>query len=184
MLALLTLLSTASAQTTLSASPMGALGFTLHNIGDFAVNLEHQRGPHGVLLEASGLHVHGNPTHTTLIGGGIGYRLHFGQGSFAGVLAGAKGGHSKYKYEHSSGNLDAHWRYEVRQASLIPHIGHRWHVGDHLRITARFGLGVGQHWLATEERGEEIQAATQLLSDRLQFTPIKLDSELSLGWTF
>lgn len=154
------------------------------NIGDFAVNLEHQRGQHGLLLEASGLHVHGNPTHTTLIGGGLGYRYHFGEGSFAGVLVGAKQGHAKFKYDYLSGDLDSHWRYEVRQTSVIPHIGHRWELGEHLRITARLGVGLGQHQVQTDVEDPGVAAATELLEDRLQFTPLKLDSELSLGWAF
>lgn len=184
MLVLLALLSPAHAQTTLSASPLGALGFTLHNIGDFAVNLEHERGRHGLLLEASGLHVHGNPTHTTMIGGGLGYRFHFGEASFAGLLVGAKQGHSKYKYAHMAGNTEDYWRFEVQQRSLIPHIGHRWSLGEHLRITARLGVGVGQHTLSTRVTEDGIKEAEQLLADRLQFTPVKIDSELSLGWRF
>lgn len=184
MLVLLALLSPAHAQTTLSVSPLGALGFTLHNIGDFAVNLEHERGRHGMLLEASGLHVHGNPTHTTLIGGGLGYRFHLGEASFAGVLVGAKQGHAKYKYDSLSGDTESHWRFDVQQRSVIPHIGHRWALGEHLRITARLGVGVGKHILSTEVTDEGVVAAEALLADRLQFTPVKIDSELSLGWCF
>ena len=186
MLVVLSILSAAAAaaETTLSVSPLGVLGFTLHNVGDYAINVEHVRGRHGAMIEASGIHVHGDPTHTTLIGGGVGYRFHLEGGAFFGAIAGTKRGFAKYYYDHEADNHDDHWRYEVQQRSLIPHLGYRWEVGERLRISARLGVGWAQHAVSTDVTAEGIDAATTLLEDRLQFSPVKIDSELSAGFRF
>lgn len=125
-------------ETTVNVSPMGVLGFTLHNIADFALNVEHVRGHHGALLEAAGLHHHGDPTHTTLLGGNLGYRYHFDSGAFIGVIGGFKLGASKYFLDAAH---QRHWTTQVRHMQLIPHVGQRWTLGERLCLTARFGAG-------------------------------------------
>jgi hypothetical protein len=150
------------------ANLAGGLGFTMHNVGDFALGVEQHLGAHhGVLVEGTFVHVHGNPTHATTFGGQAGWRYH-GQreesSPFFGVLAGYEQGFA---------------------VSVVPHVGYRWNLGKHAAITARFGGGYGD-WRITPE-GDATQApdeALGLLRDRLQFTPVKLDSELSVGVRF
>jgi hypothetical protein len=168
------------------ANLAGGLGFTMHNVGDFALGVEQHLGAHhGVLVEGTFVHVHGNPTHATTFGGQAGWRYH-GQreesSPFFGVLAGYEQGFAKYDKEEHGGPF---WRYGLRHVSVVPHVGYRWNLGKHAAITARFGGGYGD-WRITPE-GDATQApdeALGLLRDRLQFTPVKLDSELSVGVRF
>lgn len=176
---LLACLSAARAETVAYASVSGTLGFLLENVGDYAVGAEHVFGPHhGLLLEGTLIHVHGDPTHSTTKGLQLGYRYHWDR-AFVGLVAGYEVGRSKYFPGEHPGPYDA---YGLRHLSLIPHIGYRFEPGEHLRVTVRFGAGYGSWQITPEEEGDAAQMA--LIQDRLQFTPIKLDSELSLGWRF
>ncbi len=178
-LALLAWLSPAHAETTAYVSFSGALGFLLENMGDFAVGVEQRLGQHhGVLLEGTFIHVHGDPTHATTYGAQLGYRYHF-EHAFLGLVAGYEMGGAKYFIAEHGGPYDA---FSIRHLSLVPHLGYRWDLGEHLAVTARFGAGLGSWEIQPEGAGTEAEA--QLLRDRLQFTPVKLDSELSLGWRF
>lgn len=180
MIALLAALSVAHAETVAYASLSGGLGFLMENMGDFAVGVEQRLGEHhGLLAEGTLIHVHGDPTHATTLGGQAGYRYHLGQ-TFIGVVAGYEVGHAKYFTAEHGGPYE---RYALRHLSVIPHLGYRWAPGEHLAITARFGAGYGT-WDIKPEQGAGDAAQMQLLQDRLQFTPIKLDSELSVGWRF
>lgn len=179
-LLLLGLLSpSASAATVLYGNLAGGLGFTLHNIGDFALGVEQLFGArHGVLAEGTFIHVHGDPTHSTIYGGQLGYRVHLDQ-AFIGVVGGYELGYTKYFIAEHGG---PYHRYGLRHLSLVPHIGYRWPLGEHLVLTARFGAGLGSWRVEIPTDGGAAEA--QLIEDRLQFSPVKLDSELSLGWRF
>ncbi len=178
-LALVALLNNAHAETVAYGSVSGALGFLMENMGDFAVGAEHVFGEHhGLLVEGTIIHVHGAPTHATTRGAQLGYRYHVGH-AFLGVVGGLELGRAKYYTAEHKGPYDA---YDLRHLSVIPHIGYRFHLGEHLRLTTRFGAGYGSWEITPEAEGDEAQMT--LLQDRLQFTPLKLDSELSIGWSF
>jgi hypothetical protein len=164
------------------ASVAGGLGFLLENIGDFAVGVEHVFGDHhGVVVEGTFIHVHGNPTHTTTFGGQAGYRFHWkgDNAPFVGVLGGYEVGFAKYDQEHHGG---PYWKYDVRHVSVVPHVGYRW-TYKRFVATIRFGGGYGGWSITTDDPTAPAEAA-QELRDRLQFTPVKLDSELSVGFRF
>lgn len=179
MLLLALLLPLAHAETVAYASLSGAMGFLLENVGDFALGAEHTFGEHhGLLVEGTLIHVHGDPTHATTYGGQLGYRYHVGD-AFVGVVGGYEVGGAKYfTAEHGGPYL----HYALKHLSVVPHVGYRWHLGQHAAITARFGAGYGTWTVSPDEPGHD--AETQLLADRLQFTPVKLDSELSVGFVF
>lgn len=175
-------LGLARAETVGYANLAGGLGFTLHNIGDFALGVEHVAGRHhGVLAEGTLVHVHGDPTHATTFGGQVGYRYHGGpeDAPFVGVVAGYEVGSAKFDQAEHGGPF---WRFGLRHTSLVPHLGYRWVIGEHFAVTARFGAGYGG-WTITP-RDQAPSSATELLRERLQFTAIKLDSELSVGARF
>ena len=167
-------------------SVTGALGFALHNVGDFALGSEIALGKqHGLVVEGGLIHVHGNPTHAWTYGGQLGYRYHLGgmtDAPFVGMMLGAKTGVGKVDKEEHGGPI---WRVDLKHLSAVPHIGYRWGVGERLAITARLGAGYGAWWLTPRAGDEDIPDETvQLLQDRLQFSPVRVDSELSVGVRF
>ena len=181
MIALLATLSLAHAETVAYASLSGGLGFLRENMGDFAVGAEHRLGEHhGLLLEGTLIHVHGNPTHATTRGVQAGYRYHIGH-AFVGVVGGYELGHAKYFTAEHGG---PYYHYGLKHKSLIPHIGYRWGLGERGALSSRVGAGYGAWEVRADEQGAEVEAAQQRVEDRIQTGPVKLDLELSIGLRF
>lgn len=185
MLALLMLLATpASADTVAYANLAGGLGFTLHNVGDFALGAEHVFGEHlGALGEATLVHVHGNPTHATTYGAQVGVRYHLAASDapFVGLLVGYKVGGAKVFVAKHGG---PYWGYDLRNISVTPHIGYRWGLGAHGAITTRAGVGWERWDVTARDTGAEAKEAEQRLMDRTGMGTLNVDLELSVGLRF
>lgn len=181
---LMLLALTAHAETVAYVNGAGVLGFGLHNVGDFAVGAEHLFGDHlGVLGEATLVHVHGDPTHATTLGGQAGLRWHLApvDAPFVGLIAGYEVGGAKYFTAEHGG---PYYHYGLKHQSLIPHIGYRWGLGERGALSSRVGAGYGAWEVRADEQGAEVEAAQQRVEDRIQTGPVKLDLELSIGLRF
>ena len=72
----------------------------------------------------------------------------------------------------------------IRTAQLVMNIGKRWQFDNGLNITARIGGGKAKRWVSTESTDPAAQEAVADVQDMLDFIPIALDGELSLGYSF
>lgn len=164
---------------------LGALGFMRLNVAHWSLGYERVlSGGHAVLAMLSGVHVHdpesGDALHVTTFGAHLGYRHHFRRGDspFVGIVAG---------YRIGSGRREAIERsdFDVRQWSVLPQIGHRWHVpGLRLSITASAGVGYGPYRVTPDQPGEMAEQSADVAETALGATPLSTEFELSLAFAF
>lgn len=162
---------------TISASPMGVIGFMRINVASFLLNYERRIGAHhGVLVEANLVHVHGSPAHQWTYGPTVGWRFHVkeeGDSAFFGANAGYKFGHGKRLV-----------KFQIRQPHLTAQAGYRWQWESGFTITARAGFGWGPYSYSTTQPGSIADESIPVARDILGFTPFTLDSELGFGFSF
>jgi hypothetical protein len=172
--ACLLLTTTAARADTVTIDPLiGAVGFSGKNLGDWALGYERRLSEHhAVLVEPTGVHVHSDPWHLTLLGIGAGYRYHLRprDGGFVGAIAGAKVGFGRF------GDMDL----GARAVFTTAHVGWRWISDDGVTVTARIGAGVAAYRLDDGAPAE----AEAMRDDRLAPLPFELDGELGVGWSF
>lgn len=191
----LTLPATAAAQerpTAVSVSPLsGLLGFARVNVGAWAVHYERRIGPHlGVVVEATGVHIHGPPMHVWLFGGTVGARWHFlptPSGPFVGVHAGYRTGWGRSATTVTTNGVTR----AVEEPSLTPsqllvvaNVGYRWVHASGLAVTGRLGAGYGPFTTTTTGTTPEAAQIAQATNDVLGFTSVAVDTELSVGYAF
>jgi hypothetical protein len=191
----LSLPATAAAQerpNAVSVSPLlGLLGLARINVGAWAINYERRLGPHlGVLVEASGVHVHGPPMHVWLFGGTVGARWHFfpeATGPFVGVQAGYRTGWGRSATTVTVNGVPR----AVEEPSLTPsqivvvaNAGYRWVHTSGLTVTGRLGAGWGPFTTTAAGTSLESGQIAQNTNDVLGFTSVAVDTELSVGYAF
>ena len=163
----------------LGLSPLGAFGFTLRNVGRFALVYERALTErHGLYAEGSFVHVHGDPTHLWTYGGQAGWRLHlsaFEEGAFVGAGLGYQMGSG-----HSTTGSIKH-EIELSQLSADAHLGYRWALGENLALTGRLGTGYGPWSVSARDVAPGAAEAEDASRRALGTTPFDLDTELSLG---
>lgn len=175
-----------------SLSPLlGTLGFARLNVAPWAINYERRFGEHlGVLIEATGVHVHGPPMHVWLFGGSLGVRWHFmgtGSSPFAGVHAGYRGGWGRNAITNTQGGpsqLYADSSLSVGQMQVFANVGYRWTHASGVTVTGRLGAGFGPVVVQGSESTAQSAETAQVTQDVLGFTPVMLDAELGVGYAF
>ena len=138
-------------------------------------------GTHGFMIEPS-LYMasEGNEEYTSY-GATVGYRWHWDgaqDSGFLGVNVGYASGTGISKQGGEEYDLT------VTQFSMVPNIGWRWAWDFGLNITFRFGIGYGDYGASTESDDEAAKAGVEALDNLLNFLPVAVDGELSLGWNF
>lgn len=175
-----------------SVSPLlGLTGFARVNVGAWAISYERRVGEHlGLLVEVSGVHVHGPPMHVWLFGGTLGARWHFaglGSSPFVGLQAGYRTGWGRNAVDLVQG---ASARPAVddgltpSQLLVVANAGYRWVHSSGLTVTGRLGAGFGPIAVAGSADTAESAAVAQATRDVLGFTALAIDTELSVGYAF
>jgi hypothetical protein len=168
-----------------SLDTMGFSGFIWRYVGDFGLMYERRlAGPHALVLQGGFAHAHGPPAHANVFSGRLGYRLQLAAAEervvpYVGLLLGARqvlGEHEPVDGEPPTGT----WTAWGPTGSL--HVGSRVTLAGPLVLGTRIGVS-GQAYLFSgcEGAGEgACEAATQLLA----FSPVGVDTELSIGVAF
>jgi hypothetical protein len=175
-----------------SLSPLlGNLGFARINMAPWAINYERRLGEHlGVIVEATGVHVHGPPMHVWLFGGSLGVRWHFtatGSSPFVGLHAGYRGGFGRNAITNTQGGaaqLYADSSLSVGQMQAFANVGYRWIHALGVTVTGRIGAGFGPIEVKGGENSAQSVETAQVTQDVLGFTPVMVDAELSVGYSF
>lgn len=174
----------------LGASVMGVAGFLRHNVGSFEVFYERILGRrHGLRLAGDFLHVHHNSdavqSHQWTFGGTLSYRLYHrdGAGLFGGLKAGYRRGTGHFGPPHPE---PGHVHLQSEQVLVLPQVGYRFLLPRApLSIVAALGLGYAFRRVSVQEgAGEAAQLALRTTQDNLGTTPLALDLELSLAYSF
>lgn len=171
-----------------SVSPLlGLLGFGRLNVGAWAINYERRVGDHlGVLVEGSGVHVHGSPMHVWLFGGTVALRWHFaaaGSSPFVGVHAGYRAGFGRnftVYDDNGAARPASDDGLSIGQVLVVANVGYRWAHRSGLTVTGRLGAGYGP--IAVTGSGPA--AVARETGDVLGFTALAVDAELSVGYRF
>lgn len=177
---------------TSSVSPLlGLLGFARINVGAWALNHEHVFGEHlGVLVEATLVHVHGPPMHMWLTGGSVGARWHFaglGSSAFVGVQAGYRYGWGRNAVTYTSGGVSRAVQDNALTAGqilVVANVGYRWVHASGFTVTGRLGAGYGAIIVQGSDATPESSDNARVTQEVLGFTPLAVDTELSVGYTF
>jgi hypothetical protein len=167
----------------LTLSIMGAFGFAHANIGPFAVGYEWIIDEHwGVMIEGHFMHFHGQPVHINVTGGAIGVRYHImglRNSPFVGVMGG---------YHYGFGRIDdvagQSLSVNAEQPFVTAHVGYRWVFPFGLNVTARIGAGYGEYTVYGSDHSAAAHDAIHHAREALGFTPVAIDSELALGYSF
>jgi hypothetical protein len=164
---------------TVTVSPfLGLMGFARVNVADFGVGYERTIGEHhGFYIESTAVHVHGDPTHVTLFGGGVGYRWHRSltrSAPFVGVMAIAHVGRGRMDLETGSEHVD------VTSIGGVAQIGYVWRW-DRWVFATRIGAGYGRYMVTSDN---DVEAVEESIRDVLAYVPVELDAELSIGLRF
>ena len=161
----------------INVSPLGIIG-----TGYYAANYERLLpGGHGVLGELGYGRSSDETTSSTSFAALAGYRWHWRgrqNSGFLGVSLGYAGGTAEWKDPDSDIDLT------LSQLSVTANIGKRWAWDSGLNITIRIGGGYGKWNASTTSADPDAQEAVEDLEDALEFIPIALDGELSVGYTF
>jgi len=122
------------------------------------------------------------------LGAQIGYR-YLTNGSqnswFFGAMAGYDGGNTNLRTSETSAAMTITRVYDLPYTRwrLTATAGRRWVFGPGLNVTARFGVGAGKRSYAQGDNAEaNHQAATMEMV--VNFLPVAVDSEVSIGWVF
>ncbi len=164
-------------QHSVNGNPMGFL------FGSYGVTYEYLSGGNGLLVEGGFAHSGGDSASATSYGGAVGYRWHWRgrqNSGFLGVNAGFYAGTATA----SSGDGSEMTDLTIRSLQLVMNIGKRWQFDNGLNITARIGGGKAKRWVSTDSTDPDAQQAVEDVQDLLDFIPIALDGELSLGYSF
>jgi hypothetical protein len=156
--------------------------------GNFNGNYEHLfGGTHGLVVEAA--YERGTDADTgasyNSYGGAIGYRYHWSHSQASGFLGAMLGfgvGNGLATVTDNSGSMSFDMSIKTLYATVD--IGKRWTLGDHLNITARIGAGRAVRSVTTDSTDPKAQTAVSDIQSVLDWLPVTLDGELSLGYTF
>lgn len=148
----------------------------------YGLNYEYLHGgTHGLVVEGTFETGSGDDSTYTYSSGSLGYRWHWRgkqNSGFLGVNGGYSMGSSDTKYEGSTYNLS------MSTISVTPNIGKRWAFDSGLNVTWRVGIGYASRSVTTDDDSDGAQEAVKLLEDVINFLPVGMESELSIGWAF
>jgi hypothetical protein len=140
----------------LNANPMGVL------FGSYGLTYEYLSGGNGLLVEGGLSHSGGDDASSTSYGGAVGYRWHWRgrqNSGFLGANVGFYGGTGRATIDDGSGTPES-FDMTVQSLQVVMNVGKRWHTDP------------------------DAQEAVEMVQDILDFIPIALDGELSLGYSF
>jgi hypothetical protein len=169
----------------ISLDTMGFSGFVWRYVGDFGLLYERRlSGPHALVLQGGFTHAHGPPAHANVLSARLGYRLALAPAEervvpYVGLLLGARqvsGEHEPYEDQPPTGTWTA-WG-----PTGAVHVGTRVGLVGPVVLGTRIGVS-GQTYMFSGCEGAgpgACEAATQLLA----FSPVGVDTELSLGVAF
>jgi hypothetical protein len=161
-------------------SPLGVAS------GTYGLNYEHLLdGTHGFLVEGAYAKLGGDDASSTSTSGNVGYRWHWRGQQSSGFLGltmgyGVGSGEATVTYEGETST----WDVDVTTFKLVPNIGKRWAWDFGLNITIRGGIGYAQYEVSTSSSSEAAQEAVKDVNDVLEWIPVGIDGELSVGWIF
>ena len=140
-----------------------------------------------MLLEAGGIHLHGDPSHLWAYGPALSYRRHFGgvvDAPFMGLRVAAERGWGRYLLDEAAADPkapDVNVELALTQLSATGHLGYRWSLGQRLTLTFRIGGGYAHRSIESTEDHARAAEALDFSYDRWARVPVMMDSELSLG---
>ncbi len=151
-------------------------------IGAYSVNYERLLGPtHGVMVEGEYVRFGGDEDYVTSYGGNVGYRWHWSGGQDSGFLGANLG------YRHGgagvSGGGEAH-SLSVDTVYVVMNVGRRFAWRSGFNITLRIGGGRAWHSVTAESDNPDAEEAEETIEKILNFIPVALDGELSVGYAF
>ena len=177
-------LTAAPEQTRSDSINVNPIGF-FH--GTYSVNYEHLwHGTHGLLVEGTFLNLSDDASSSLGAGASIGYRWHWSHSQdsgFLGVNAGFWGGVGDGTVTES-GMTSRTFDVDVRTLYVVGNIGRRWQWQNGLNLTFRVGAGVADYEVSTHSSDPQAQKGVKQVQDLLDYLPIALDGELSLGYSF
>ncbi len=172
--------STEERANSVNLSPLGVL------FGSYTLNYERLfEGTHGLLAEASLSSAGDEDTSSLSYGGTVGYRWHWSDRQNSGFLGLNAGyGVGSGTVEVTSNGETASYDLDIQSFSVVPNVGKRWAWASGLNLTIRGGIGYGNHTVSTSSDDEDAQDAADTLQGILEFLPVAVDAEVSIGWTF
>lgn len=162
-----------------NVNPLGAL------FGAYNVNYEYLGGSHGVVVEAAFEHAGGAGASATTYGAGAGWRWHWRgrqDSGFVGAMVRFAGGSAEATV--TSDGMAETFDLSVKELAVTVNVGKRWQFDSGLNITLRGGAGRAQRWFSTSSTDPDAQQAVADVEDLMEFIPIALDGEVSVGYTF
>lgn len=164
----------------INLSPLGLVA------GNIALTYEHLfGGTHGVIVEGVMNRSSNDDGDQLQFGGSLGYRWHWRgrqNSGFLGVTFTQTVGSGSVT--QTVGGAEMTHDMTVRSTMITGNIGKRWMLTDAINITARLGLGWGNHVAKAKEDTQEAKDAEELMNDILAFLPIGAEGELSVGYAF
>lgn len=168
-------------------APMGANSVNLNPLGvlfgSYSVNYERLFDrQHGLLVEAgfsSSEDSNGDTAFAT--GALVGYRWHWSQSQDSGFL-GANVGYYLGEGEASVNNSSFKVDYTTVDITLNGGRRYAWKSG--FNLTWRLGVGRAFRSFEAQDDSEGAKEAAQLIEDIVNFLPVTIDAELSIGWVF
>ncbi len=162
----------------INANPMGVL------FGAYNLNYEYLGTSHGLVVEAAFEQSGGDDASVTTYGAGAGWRWHWRgrqNSGFLGAMVTFAGGTAEATV---NGEMPERYDLSLTQLSVTFNIGKRWQFDNGLNVTTRIGGGRAKRWFSTSSTDPDAQEATERVEDVMDFIPIALDGELSLGYSF
>lgn len=164
----------------INLSPLGLVA------GNIALTYERLfGGTHGLIVEGVMSRSSNDDGDHLQFGGSVGYRWHWrGQqnSGFLGVTFTQTVGSGSVTSSVNGAQMTHDM--SVRSTMITGNIGKRWMLTDAINITARLGLGWGNHVATAKEDTQEAKDAEELMNDILAFLPIGAEGELSVGYAF
>jgi hypothetical protein len=170
----------AEKENSINLSPLGLVA------GNIALTYERLfGGTHGIIVEGVMNRASGDDGDSMQFGGSVGYRWHWrGQqnSGFLGVTFTQTVGSGSVT--RSVNGAEMTHDMSVRSTMLTANIGKRWMLTDAVNITARLGLGWGNHVANAKDDSAEAQESEEFMNDLLSLLPIGAEGELSVGYVF
>jgi len=161
----------------INGSPLGVV------VGNYSLNYERLlAGAHGLMVEGNFSMSKDGGSKSMLYGGGVGYRWHWSSRQSSGFL-GLLAGYSVGTGEASVNDMKL-FDLKISAPWVVANIGKRWAWDNGLNITFRIGGGYAKYNVSSDSSDPDAQQAVDLLQDLLNFLPIALDGELSVGYNF
>lgn len=157
--------------------PWGAL------YGAFAFNYERLlTATHGVLVEGEYVHFGDSDDYVTSYGGNLGWRWHWSGGQDSGFL----GANLGYRHGGAGVNVAGGEGHSLSVDTLyvVMNVGRRFAWKSGFNITLRIGGGRARHSVTADSDDPDAQDAVDTIESILNFIPVAVDGELSVGYAW